>query len=80
MRVLLCACALVLACATPSFASPASTNVRGAEYPAINADRSITFQFAAPTAQKVQVQPGDVQAGKQRENAQPLTSNAAGAV
>ena len=51
--------AAVLAVCSPVRAAPASTNVRGAAYPAINADGSISFHFTAPTAQKVQVQPGD---------------------
>jgi enterochelin esterase-like enzyme len=37
---------------------PADTNVRGAEYPRVHANGSVTFQVKAPTAQKVQVQPG----------------------
>jgi enterochelin esterase-like enzyme len=36
----------------------ASSNVRGAEYPRVHADLQVTFQFEAPTAQRVQVQPG----------------------
>jgi len=37
---------------------PASTNIPGAEYPRINADRSITFRVQAGQAQKVQVSLG----------------------
>jgi enterochelin esterase family protein len=37
---------------------PATSNVRGAEYPKLHAARRITFQLKAPTAQKVQVMPG----------------------
>lgn len=49
-----------LALLFPAFASaaPATSNVRGASYPAVSADGSMTFRFVAPTAQKVQVQPG----------------------
>jgi enterochelin esterase-like enzyme len=36
---------------------PASTNVRGSEYPRIHSDLRVTFQVKAPTAQKVQVVP-----------------------
>ena len=37
---------------------PATTNARGAEYPRVYADGRVAFQVKAPTAQKVQVQPG----------------------
>lgn len=37
---------------------PASSNVRGAEHPRVGSDLRITFRLKAPTAQKVQVQPG----------------------
>ncbi|PWU12582.1 MAG: esterase [Terriglobia bacterium] len=37
---------------------PAVTNVRAAEYPRVHADGRVTFRVKAPTAQKVQVQPG----------------------
>jgi len=37
---------------------PASSNVRGAEYPRIHDDLRVTFRLEAPTAQRVQVQPG----------------------
>ena len=37
---------------------PASSNVRGAEYPRIHANLRVTFRLDAPDAQKVQVQPG----------------------
>jgi len=39
--------------ATP--AHPSSYNLSGAQYPRIEADARVTFQFKAPTAQKVQV-------------------------
>jgi enterochelin esterase-like enzyme len=37
---------------------PAPSNVRGAQYPRIHPDLRVTFRVNAPTAQKVQVQPG----------------------
>jgi enterochelin esterase-like enzyme len=37
---------------------PAGTNVRGATYPRVHADLSVTFQFKATEAKKVQLQPG----------------------
>lgn len=37
---------------------PATSNVRGGQYPRIHSDLRVTFQVNAPTAQKVQVQPG----------------------
>jgi enterochelin esterase-like enzyme len=37
---------------------PAPSNVRGAEYPRIYSDLRVTFRVNAPTAQKVQVEPG----------------------
>src|SRR5262249_55181886 len=39
-------------------ARPASSNVPGAEYPRIETNRGVPFRIKAPTAQKVQVQPG----------------------
>ena len=47
-----------LAAAQPSDPQPAASNVRGAAYPKVSADRRVTFRFKAPTAQKVQLQPG----------------------
>ncbi len=44
--------------AAPVAGQPASSNVRGAEYPRVHADGRVTFRVAAPTAQKVQIQPG----------------------
>lgn len=38
--------------------TPASSNVRGSEYPRVHPDRRVTFQLKAPTAQKVEVTPG----------------------
>jgi enterochelin esterase family protein len=37
---------------------PAPSNVRGAQYPRVHADLRVTFRVTAPTAHKVQVQPG----------------------
>ena len=37
---------------------PASSNVRGAEYPRIHPDLRVTFRLEAPAAHTVQVQPG----------------------
>ena len=37
---------------------PASSNVRGAEYPRIHADLRVTFRLEAPSAHTVQLQPG----------------------
>jgi len=47
----------------PAASVPASSNVRGAEYPRVSPDGRVTFQLSAPTAQKVQVQPGDASGG-----------------
>src|SRR5215831_1998161 len=40
-------------------ARPATSNVRGAQFPRIHPDLRITFQVKAPNAKKVQVQGGD---------------------
>jgi enterochelin esterase-like enzyme len=37
---------------------PATSNVRGAEYPRVHSDGRVTFRLKAPTANTVQVQPG----------------------
>lgn len=50
------ACAFGLAQTDDS--QPATTNVRAATYPRIHGDLRATFQFKAPNAQKVQLQPG----------------------
>lgn len=42
---------------------PAPTNTRGALYPRINPDGSITVQLVAPSATRVQVQPGGMDNG-----------------
>ena len=42
---------------------PAPTNARGAPYPRVNPDGSISFQLAAPGACCVQIQPGGMDNG-----------------
>jgi enterochelin esterase-like enzyme len=42
---------------------PATSNVRGAEYPRVHPDLRVTFRLKAPAAQKVQVQPGGTDNG-----------------
>ena len=42
---------------------PAPTNTRGAPYPRIKPDGSITVQLKAPGASRVQVQPGGMDNG-----------------
>jgi enterochelin esterase-like enzyme len=37
---------------------PAASNVRGAGYPRVHSDLRVTFRIKAPSAQKVQIQPG----------------------
>jgi enterochelin esterase family protein len=37
---------------------PASSNVRGAEFPRVSSDLRVTFRLKAPDARKVQLQPG----------------------
>jgi len=37
---------------------PASSNVRGAEYPRVSSDLRVTFRIKAPDARQVQLQPG----------------------
>jgi enterochelin esterase-like enzyme len=54
----------MLACAAPPARSaddskPATSNVRGAEYPRISPDLRVTFRLRAPEAKKVQVAGGD---------------------
>ena len=56
-HLLLVAAAVVLHAQAPD-GVPASSNIRGAQYPRILSDRRVTFQIKAPTAQKVQVMPG----------------------
>ena len=57
----------VLSCHTPTNyaiaqvaddSQPATSNVRGGQYPRVHSDSRVTFQFKAPAAQKVQLQPG----------------------
>lgn len=38
--------------------TPATSNVRGSEYPRVHPDGRVTFQLKAPAAQKVEVTPG----------------------
>ena len=38
--------------------TPATSNVRGADYPRVSADRRATFSLRAPGARTVQLQPG----------------------
>jgi enterochelin esterase family protein len=42
---------------------PAPSNVRGAEYPRIHPDLSVTFRYKAPEAKKVQLNPGGADNG-----------------
>jgi enterochelin esterase-like enzyme len=42
---------------------PASSNVRGSEYPRVGPDLRVTFRLKAPGAQKVQVHPGGTDNG-----------------
>ncbi|MEP7363906.1 MAG: alpha/beta hydrolase-fold protein [Acidobacteriota bacterium] len=49
---------LLTVCNAAEAQEPASSNVRGAAYPAIHSDLTVTFQVKAPTAQAVQVMPG----------------------
>lgn len=55
-KALLILAALLMPASTG--AQPASSNVRGAEFPKIHADLRVTFQVKAPAARKVQVMPG----------------------
>lgn len=41
-----------------SDSQPASSNVRGAEYPRVSSDLRVTFRIKAPQARQVQLQPG----------------------
>ncbi len=55
--ILIAAGGLALAQA-PDGAKPSSLNVQGQQYPLVHPDRSVTFQFRAPDANKVQVRLG----------------------
>src|SRR5215831_8998983 len=56
---------LLVTLALPAFAQatagrqeqalPASSNVRGSDYPAVDADRRVTFRLKAPQAERVEV-------------------------
>jgi enterochelin esterase-like enzyme len=48
---------------TADDSKPATSNVMGAQFPRIHADLRVTFRVTAPTAQKVQVQPGGADSG-----------------
>ena len=59
---------VVPAAAQPSVAAddgarPAATNVLNAQYPRVHPDGRVTFRLTAPTAQKVQLQPGGADNG-----------------
>ncbi len=60
-KQMLLALVFLTAAAVPALAAdgaqPASTNVRGAEYPKVHSDLRITFRLVAPSAQKVQFVP-----------------------
>lgn len=58
MKRYFCLPVLVCAAYAQDGPQPASTNVRGAEYPRVHSDGSVTFKLEVPTAQKVQVAPG----------------------
>ena len=60
LLVLAAIAALPVACfaQAPADSQPASSNVRFAQYPRVSPDGRVTFQVSAPTAQKVQLQPG----------------------
>jgi len=63
IRNLACVGIMLLTCLAvnaqvPSDGQPATSNVRGAEYPRISPDLHVTFQIKAPSAQKVEVMPG----------------------
>jgi len=57
MKIALCLLATAILCHAAD-GVPASSNVRGAEYPRILPDMRVSFKVAAPTAQKVQIMPG----------------------
>ena len=48
----------LLCCAVAYAQAPSSLNVEGKEYPKVNPDRSVTFQFRAPSANAVSVSVG----------------------
>jgi enterochelin esterase-like enzyme len=58
LSIALLACAAVALAQPADDSKPAATNVPGAEYPRVHADRSVTFQLKAPDAHKVQVRLG----------------------
>ena len=58
MRIFRALAATIFLALAAQAQTPATSNVRGAAYPAIDPDRRVTFQVKAPTAQTVQVMPG----------------------
>jgi len=57
LLIFLLSCALIAAEIHPS-GQPATSNVRGAEFPKIHPDLRVSFRVKAPTAQNVQLMPG----------------------
>ena len=51
--------------AKPAVGAPASTNIRGAEYPRILEDLRVSFRIKAPDAQKVELPVGNPIEGTQ---------------
>src|SRR5436190_13283985 len=49
---------------TPADSKPATSNVRGAQYPRVHADLRVTFRVKASDARKVQLHPGGEGLGK----------------
>jgi enterochelin esterase-like enzyme len=52
------ATALLSGAEISSESKPATTNVRGVQFPRVHSDGRVTFRVTAPSAQKVQIQPG----------------------
>ena len=63
MRTVLVLAVLVCASTAPAQEWAASSNVRGAEYPRVDADGRVTFRIKAPDARKVRLQPGGADNG-----------------
>jgi Carbohydrate-binding module 48 (Isoamylase N-terminal domain) len=57
------AAAISMAQAPADDAKPATSNVLNAQYPRVHADGRVTFRITAPSAQKVQLQPGGADNG-----------------
>ena len=64
LAVSLLACAAAFA-QPPADSKPATSNVRGAQYPRVSSDLRVTFRVKAPDAQKVQLHPGGDGLGKE---------------